>query len=117
MSPWRTRMKLPGTVPPKVQNVYVTPSAISLVDFDHFELDDDLGRLLAIGRRWNLRRTGQHRVHRLALRRTEVALQRAAGGGQPVCVVAACSDSPHAASSATVNSIAIVFFVMAHPRR
>ena len=28
MSPWRTRMKLPGTVPPKVQNVYVTPSAI-----------------------------------------------------------------------------------------
>src|SRR5690349_8298017 len=29
VSPWRTRMKLPGTVPPKVQNVYFTPAAIS----------------------------------------------------------------------------------------
>src|SRR3954465_14580656 len=29
VSPWRTRMKLPGTVPPKVQNVYLTPAAIS----------------------------------------------------------------------------------------
>src|SRR3546814_6814221 len=26
VSPWRTRMKLPGTVPPKVQKVYVVPS-------------------------------------------------------------------------------------------
>ena len=30
VSPWRTRMKLPGTVPPKVQNVYVVPSEISM---------------------------------------------------------------------------------------
>ncbi len=29
VSPWRTRMKLPGTVPPNVQNVYFTPSEIS----------------------------------------------------------------------------------------
>src|SRR3546814_15713200 len=28
VSPWRTRMKLPGTVPPKVQKVYVVPSEI-----------------------------------------------------------------------------------------
>jgi hypothetical protein len=28
------------------------------VDLDHFELDDHLGRLLAIGGRWHLRWTG-----------------------------------------------------------
>ena len=55
-----------------------------LVDFDHFEFDDDLGRLLAIGGRRHLRRTGEHRVHRLALRRTEVALHRAASGANRV---------------------------------
>src|SRR3954462_6133674 len=31
VSPWRTRMKLPGTVPPNVQNVYDTPSEIGIV--------------------------------------------------------------------------------------
>src|SRR6187200_1025853 len=30
VSPWRTRMKLPGTVPPKVQKVYETPSEIAM---------------------------------------------------------------------------------------
>ena len=30
VSPWRTRMKLPGTVPPKVQKVYDTPSEIGI---------------------------------------------------------------------------------------
>ena len=28
VSPWRTRMKLPGVVPPKVQQVQLTPSEI-----------------------------------------------------------------------------------------
>src|SRR3954467_8656799 len=32
VSPWRTRMKLPGTEPPKVQNVEFTPSEIG-IDF------------------------------------------------------------------------------------
>ena len=41
-------MKLPGTVPPKVQNVYVTPSAIAISTSMHFELDDDLGGTLAV---------------------------------------------------------------------
>src|SRR4051812_28712532 len=31
VSPWRTRMKLPGTVPPKVQKVYDTPSEIGML--------------------------------------------------------------------------------------
>ena len=55
-----------------------------LFDFDHFEFDDHLRGLLAIGRRRHQRRAGKHRVYGLALWRTEVAFHRAPGGSNRV---------------------------------
>ena len=50
-------------------------------EFTHLELDDDLGRRGATGGRRNQWRTGQDRVHRFALWRTEVTLFRTSGVG------------------------------------
>src|SRR5262245_16764961 len=48
----------------------------------HLELDDDLGGRVAAGGRWHEGGTREHRVHRLALRRTEIAGAGAAGVGE-----------------------------------
>ena len=79
MSPWRTRMKLPGTVPPKVQNVYVTPSEIGISFSTTSSSTITFAGVVAVGRRRHVRRAGQHGLDRLALRRTEVALSGSAG--------------------------------------
>ena len=63
---------------------------------DDVELDDHLRRRLAPGGGRHLRRRGQHGLDRLALRRAEVALARAAGvaGGFLVAAALAASSLP-----------------------
>ena len=58
----RTRIIGPGTLPPKVQNVYCAPSAISATSSLHLDLHDDLRGVVAADRRRRLRRNAELRL-------------------------------------------------------
>ena len=74
----RTRMKLPGTLPPNVQNVYSTPSEMSLSTSRTSSSTMTLAGCVAIGRRRHVRWRREDGLDRCALRRPEVTLHRAA---------------------------------------